>query len=243
MNLVISQPRYLPALNYLQRLHSSDTFVILDSVQRQARGWENRNKIILNGQERWLTIPITSSTRARIDQTHISGANWILEHTELISQAYSKAPYFDRDIIELYYCGVEPLLKNNDTDFSRIIIKLIYNCCKIFDFIPNIKISSQLNELDSAIGAEKLLKICNQLDAKTYISGPNGRQYGIEKVFSKSRIKVKYHYFLHPIYKQINRNDFLPYMCFFDVLFTIGLKATKDLISAPLILENYDRSL
>lgn len=236
MNLVISQPRYLPALNYLQRLHSADTFVILDSVQRQARGWENRNKIIDNGQERWLTIPISSSTRARIDQTHISGANWISEHTELISQAYRKAPFFDRDLIEFYYSGVMPLLNNNCTSFSQIIIKLILNCCEIFDFVPNIKISSQLTDLDSVIGVEKLLKICNHLNATTYISGPNGKQYDIEKAFDGSKVNVKYHAFEHPIYKQINRDSFSPYMCFFDILFSIGVSATKDLISTPLVL-------
>lgn len=236
MNVVISQPRYLPALNYLQRLYSADTFVILDSVQRQARGWENRNKIIVNGQERWLTIPISSSTRARIDQTYISGANWLFEHEELILQAYSKAPYFDRALVDLYYSGVAKLLEDNEIGFSQVILKLIHNCCKIFDFIPNIKISSKLTDLEAAIGAEKLSRICSKLNATTYISGPNGKQYNIDKVFAGLKINVKYHMFEHPIYKQMNRDSFLPYMCFFDVLFSIGLNATKDLISTPLVL-------
>jgi hypothetical protein len=238
MNVVISQPRYLPALNYLQRLYSADTFVILDSVQRQARGWENRNKVIANGQERWLTIPISSSTRARIDQTYISGATWLFEHEELITQAYSKAPYFDRALVKLYYNGVAKSLENNDIGFRQIILKLLYNCCEIFDFAPNIKISSELTNLDTEVGVEKLSKICNVLNATTYISGPNGKQYDIENAFAESKINVKYHIFEHPIYKQMNRDGFSPYMCFFDVLFSIGLDATKDLISTPWVLRD-----
>lgn len=59
--LVISQPRYLPVISYLQRLYFADIFVFLDNVQRQPRGVENRNKIIVNGKEKWLSIPVKSS--------------------------------------------------------------------------------------------------------------------------------------------------------------------------------------
>ena len=62
---VISQPRYLPALNYLQRLYFADIFVIFDVVQREVRGFENRNKLLLP-KPKWLTIPVSSSGREKI---------------------------------------------------------------------------------------------------------------------------------------------------------------------------------
>jgi hypothetical protein len=58
MKIVISQPRYLPTLNYLIRLYFSDCFVLLDNVQRQARGYENRNKLLMPSAK-WLSISIS----------------------------------------------------------------------------------------------------------------------------------------------------------------------------------------
>ena len=36
MRIMISQPRYLPTINYLRRILSSDLFIILDNVQGKA---------------------------------------------------------------------------------------------------------------------------------------------------------------------------------------------------------------
>ena len=65
MKIAISQPRYLPALNYLQRIVVSDKFVLLDDVQHQSRAFEHRNKVRDAKKSRWLSIPIDRSATSR----------------------------------------------------------------------------------------------------------------------------------------------------------------------------------
>jgi len=235
--VVISQPRYLPALNYLQRLKCADIFVFLDNVQIQRRGWENRNRILLNGKERWLTIPISSGSRCLIKYSIIAGIEWIEEHKRLLKQAYFKSPYFSEEIIEKYYEGIYEVIESTNFNYRDVLIKLVLNACEIFSFRPRIELSSNLVD-DDIKGPMKLFEVCKKLDASIYVSGPNGKNYGVEEVFKGSGIVVKYHYFNYPVYKQFNSRNFIPWLSFFDSLFNLGLDKVKEIVYSPWRLED-----
>jgi len=238
MIVVISQPRYLPALNYLNRLRNANIFVFLDNVQIQRRGYENRNKILLNGEEKWLTIPISSSSRALIKDSRIAGTDWIAEHKRLIKTAYLKAPFFSEEIVETYYEGIYEIIKNSNYNYRDVLIKFVYNACKIFSFEPKIELASNLiNEDEYEKGPINLVKICKKISASIYISGPNGKLYGVEEAFINSGINVKYHCFDYPFYKQFNSMVFIPWLSFFDPLFNLGLDKVSELIFTQWRLE------
>ncbi len=235
--VVISQPRYLPALNFLQRLKHADIFVFLDNVQIQRRGFENRNKILLNGKEKWLTIPISSGSRRLIKDSVIAGIDWVDKHKRLLKEAYSKSPYFSEEIIERYYDGVYEVLESTNFNYRDVLIKLVLNACDIFSFKPKIELASNLVN-DNLKGPFKLLEICRRLEANIYVSGPNGKKYGVGEAFKGSGIIVKYHNFKYPIYKQFNSENFIPWLSFFDALFNLGLDKVREIIYHPWELEN-----
>jgi hypothetical protein len=236
--VVISQPRYLPVIPYLQRIHNSDIFVFLDNVQRQARGWENRNKILINCYEKWLTIPVSSSSREKINKAKISGTEWIEKHKKTIYFTYKKAPYFDAKILEDYYSGIEEVLKKTNFSYRDTLIQFIKNLCQIFDMKCNFELASELVG-DGLKGNENLLRICEKVGADIYVSGANGRVYGVKEYFEKrSKIKVKFHIPSPIVYKHFNCKEFRPNMCFFDVVFNIGYKETKKLIHQKWKLED-----
>ena len=45
MILAAHQLHYLPWLRYFHKIASVDTFVVLDNIQFNKNGWQNRNKI------------------------------------------------------------------------------------------------------------------------------------------------------------------------------------------------------
>ena len=47
MKISAHQPAYLPWAGYLQRIHMSDVFVLLDEVQFEKNSFTNRNQIKL----------------------------------------------------------------------------------------------------------------------------------------------------------------------------------------------------
>lgn len=104
MKGMISQPRYLPTFNYLQRIYQSEIFVILDDVQHQRRCVEHRNKIINNAKEFWLSIPIERKKTSRpLIQDMIIQSDFIDEHHLIIKQAYSKCRYYEDDLFKKIY--------------------------------------------------------------------------------------------------------------------------------------------
>ena len=230
--IVISQPRYLPAITYVQRLKFADTFVLLDSVQRQARGWENRNQILMAGKPRWLSIPIKSSSREVICKTELSNFDWIDQHKQQIIQSYQYCKYFDIGVVEDYFS-----IDMGSNCFVDVVEQMLINIGRICEFSPNIKRSSRLlNSNDKFYGPELLLEICKKLDDDVYVSGPNGIDYGVDDSFLGTGIVVKYHQFDIREYQQVNNGVFIPYMAFLDYLFNEGLDNLKQLISNKPVL-------
>ncbi len=238
MKIIISQPRYLPVLSYINRLHFADSFILLDNVQRQARGWENRNQLLLNGEPRWITIPVSSSTRALISDSVITGTNWIGEHKSIIHQCYKNSPHFSNDLIEEYYQDVERILVESNFSYTATLGKLITNLCSVFGFTPKIKNASAFMDerINNATGVAKLVAISKEVKTDVYVSGANGKSYGVEEAFLGSGIEVKFHNFALNEYVQGSNGGFTANMGFFDALFFAGYDWTKKEITKPPVL-------
>ena len=56
MILTAHQPCYLPWIGLFNKIGLSDTFCLFDIVQYQKKDFNNRNKIILNNNAKWLTV-------------------------------------------------------------------------------------------------------------------------------------------------------------------------------------------
>lgn len=237
MKVVISQPRYLPVISYLQRLYHADVFVFLDNVQIQRRGVENRNRILVNGKVKWLTIPVASSRLEKICSAKIHGLDWIEEHSRKLVEAYKKHPFFNNAYVNAYYKGVEDILKKTNFSYAETLIRLVLNACEMFGFKPNFVRASELN-IPEARGVENLYNIAKAVGAKVYISGGNGRQYGVKEYFESRDIKVKFHDPEIEVYPQYGSQEFVPFLCFFDTLFNIGHDGTIAMINRNWVLKD-----
>lgn len=232
----ISQPRYLPFLGYLQRLHHADVFVFLDNVQRQYRGFENRNKILVGSQTKWISIPISSSRLAMISSSLVDGCVWVEEHKRKIIEAYKKHPFFDNFYVDEYYKNLLKTLNEKEFSYSEALIKLINNVAGIFELNVNTVRASQLS-IPSAKGVENLFNICENVGASVYISGSNGRSYGVKEYFENRGKKVLFHDAkAHPYPQFGNSGDFIPFLCFFDPLYNLGYSEVRSFILQPLEL-------
>ena len=70
------------------------------------------------------------------------------------------------------------------------------------------------------------MNLCRELGAKTYLSGPLGRNYLREDIFQSSGIAVRYDDYRHPMYPQAHPG-FEPYMAALDLLFNAGPASLK----------------
>ena len=58
MILAIMQPYFLPYIGYWQLLNAADKFVVYDDIEYTKKGWINRNRILVNGKDSLLSIPL-----------------------------------------------------------------------------------------------------------------------------------------------------------------------------------------
>jgi len=149
MKAVILQPFYLPWAGYFGMIEAADIFVFADNVQFSEKSWQCRNKIKINNNSKWLTVPVNKNFGQKINEVNINNSityknrhkilNWKEKHWELISLAYSKAPHFEdykKDIHEIYNHEWDLLC-----DLDIHIIKKISNSLKLkTKFIKNLKL-------------------------------------------------------------------------------------------------------
>jgi hypothetical protein len=56
------QPYFLPSIGYFQLMSVVDKFVLLDDVNFINGGWINRNRIAVNGEPYWMTLPLIKAS-------------------------------------------------------------------------------------------------------------------------------------------------------------------------------------
>lgn len=215
MIVSVHQPQYMPWLGYFEKIARSDRFVILDTVQYKKNEFQNRNKIKTAQGWQWLTVPVGYKFPMAINEVPINNnINWRNKHLQAVLSNYSKAPFFSD-----YRQGLESLFAqewNIIADVNRASVDFLVQALGIDTPIDN------ANEWElSEDPTGRLVDICKQLNADTYLSGAGGREYLDEVQFENAGIKIEFQDYTHPTYEQ-RFGDFEPYMAAIDLLFNCG---------------------
>ncbi|PWG04260.1 WbqC family protein [Polaribacter aquimarinus] len=219
--IAISQSNYIPWKGYFDLIKSVDEFVIYDEMQYTKNDWRNRNMIkTINGVE-WITIPIKHSGHfgQKINETKTTNVLWKKKHWKTLKQNYSKAPFFNQ-----YSTFIEALyLNNTEVNLSMINYSFINVICKILEIDTKITFSKDLNLVGNK--SEKIINICKQLNAKSYISGPAAKNYIDKELFKKEKIDLKWmDYSKYKPYHQLH-GSFNHNVTILDLIFNEGENA------------------
>jgi hypothetical protein len=212
MRITAHQPLYLPWLGFFDKISDADILVILDSVQFSRTDFIHRNKILINGNAHWLTIPIeNSSSRAPIKDVRIEGSTWKMNHLESTRRNYIRAPHFD-DLNQL----LEGTLMQINSDFL-----IDYTMPLLSNIIDYLGIETKVILLsDLGIESNKsrlILDICNSMKADEYIAGSQGLNYLELETFESNRVKVLMQEYKHPVYRQ-NSDIFIDNLSVIDLI-------------------------
>lgn len=228
MKLGIMQPYFLPYIGYFQLLNAVDKYVIYDNIQYTKKGWINRNRILQNGKDLMITIPLEKdSDYLDIKDRYLSVGFDKKKLLNQIRESYRKAPYFDM-LMPL----IERIVNYDDTNLFHYIDNSIREICKYLDIKTEIIISSTLDIDHSLKGQDKVIAICKELKATDYYNAIGGQELYSPEEFKKENINL---YFIssNPIeYKQF-ANEFVPWLSILDVMMFNSLENIHK------ILDNY----
>ena len=224
MTVAIHQPNFLPWIGYFHKIRAVCKFVFLDDVQlARGKSFSSRTRILINGKESWLTIPILAkSDMPLIKDVKVNGNNkWKRKHLKTLELNYKKANFIN-DVFPI----IEEVYKT-DSDYL-----VDYNIPLIIEFTKYLRLevefirSSELLPKSKKSGLGKIIEINKFLYADSYLSGSGGgsKRYINEERFKKENIKLVWQEFNHPVYPQLSV-DFVPNLSIIDLLFNCGSKS------------------
>lgn len=218
MILAAHQSHYLPWLGYLDKMDRSDIFVVLDDVQYEKNGWQNRNRIRTAKGWQWLTVPVHAHLLDPLNDVQIVATeSWQKDHKKSLELNYQKASHFSflwKNLKEIYEKEWQSLVALNDA-----CLKILLGTAGIEG--KKIVYSSTLGISSRETG--RLVDLCKHFKADTYLSGDGARDYLNLSLFQEAGIAVQFQHFSHPVYLQGGKTEaFLEGLSSVDLLFHHG---------------------
>jgi len=216
MIVSIHQTQYIPWIPYFSKINQSDLFVLLNDVQYQKNGLQNRNYILTQNGTTRLTLSVKGRFGDKINQMLLNDNRELAKHWKTIELAYGKAPYFYE---------LQPVLGNlfNTKYFlmEEFCSDLILCICDYIGIRTKI-IKSSLIEKNGE-KSDLVLSICKKLNASTYISGSGGMDYLNQQSFTDSDIALKLLEYKFVQYCQVNnKSEFVKELSVLDLIFNVG---------------------
>jgi hypothetical protein len=220
--IAITQSNYIPWKGYFDMIACVDEFVLYDDMQFTRRDWRNRNLIKTDQGLHWLTIPVQSKRHyfEAIKNIRVSDQIWAEKHWKTIRFNYARAPHFDEygpQIASLYQAAAQEEM------LSRINHLFLLGLCRLLRITTPLKWSTDY-EVESGKN-ERLISICRQSGAASYLSGPAAREYLDESAFRTAGVRVDWmEYSWYPVYAQ-RFGAYVHGVSVLDVIFNCGEKA------------------
>lgn len=215
MKIAIMQPYFLPYIGYFQLVNAVDRFVVYDNIQYTKKGWITRNRILLNGRETMISLPVKKASDYLDIVDRELGDSWQAEKIKLlnrISSAYCKAPEFDK-----VYRLVQDIVECDD----RNLFDFIHNSLRLVFAYLNIQtpivISSSLDVDVELKGQDRVIATCKILDAKQYLNPVGGLELYSRKEFEANGIDLGFLRTGDLRYSQ-PIDKFIPFLSILDVL-------------------------
>jgi len=229
MKLGIMQPYFLPYIGYFQLLNAVDKYVIYDNIQYTKKGWFNRNRILQNGKDLLITIPLEKdSDYLDVQQRLVSNAFDRKKVLNQIRELYRKAPYFGK-VMPL----IEDVVNFEDNNLFNYIYNSVKTVCCYLDINTEIIISSTVNIDHSLKGEDKVIALCKHIGATDYYNSIGGRDLYTKENFERENIKIHFLSSNDTGYKQFN-NEFVSCLSILDVMMFNSTDEIKKM------LENYE---
>ena len=232
MKLGIMQPYFFPYLGYWQLLKTVDRFVVLDDVNYINRGWINRNRILINAEPSYITIPLRKvSQNMRICDLLIHEESpWRNKILRSIEHAYRRAPFFD-SVFPL----LEIIISNPVENLADYLLWQLQKVSSLLDIETDIVPTSRLYKNEDLSGERRIIDINIKESADNYLNLESGQSLYNAEAFSDASIRLEFiKYNAVPYFQRYP--GFVSHLSIIDVLMELGPeKAASKLAEHELI--------
>jgi hypothetical protein len=229
MAIAIMQPYIFPYIGYFQMVEAVETFVFYDDVHFIKKGWINKNRILLGGQDYTFTVPCIkiSQNKLILETQVVPQSPEIQKIIGQIEQAYRKAPHFDA-----VFPMIQKVLQSEVEHIGQLAAQSVQEVCRFLGverkwLVSSIH-SSQTKGMDKA---DRLIQITKDLGYTEYINAPGGRELYTKEYFASHGVNLS---FISPAgqlqYEQGKAKNFVPWLSIIDVLMYCSIDQTRSMM-------------
>ncbi len=223
--VAIHQPNYLPWIGYFQKIAASDVFIFLNDVQFPKNGFCNRVKVLGDGRERWLTVPVSKRFGDTIDQTRPATGDWPERHLDALKNYYRKSSHYHAAwprLVEIF-AGIP---NSSLADSNQYLIEAM---CSELGLKCRFLKSSEI-PVEAKTGDDRLIALVASVALEaTYLSGTGARNYQNEDKFTAAGLGIRYNDQPHPNYEQ-DQDQFVAGLSIIDAVLHLGWQEAAELL-------------
>lgn len=196
--VAIMQPCFLPYINYFQLMNEVDKFIILDNVQFSKQSWQQRNKVQINGVDKWLTVPVKQKLGQLINEVQINNCDAMYKMQNFIQDKFRYG---------MLYTQTMSLFELNYTNINKLKI--------ILGIDTELLIASGLGQTD-------IVTLTDMVGGTEYISTGGSRVYfddELENRFLNKGITIKFNDYEpdYSIIQYMHDTDYLKQRGFYEI--------------------------
>ena len=215
MSLAVVQPYFFPYVGYFQLINAVQNFVFYDDVNFVKKGWINRNRILINGSDSLITVPLIKPSQNKIIneiETKID-SYWIDSFKKKIELSYKKAPYF-KDVVEI----IDHVFSKQNTFISDLAINSTLEIVNylMLDCIFS-RSSVDFSESKGLDRTKRLVEITKLSMCDQYINPIGGQKLYSKSEFESQGVTLNFIQTKLTPYKQFDV-DFVAGLSILDVL-------------------------
>lgn len=228
MKLAIMQPYFFPYIGYWQLLSCVDKFVIYDDVNYIKKGWINRNRILVNGEAAFTTLPLAGASQ-NLKINEISVKFDVAARRKLVKTIefnYKKSPFYS-EMFPLF----EKILMDETKNLSEYLYRHITQIAELLQIDTEIVKTSSVYGNSNLTGQQRILDICKKEHASVYINPIGGIELYDAPRFNDEKITLFFLKTIPEVYDQ-RANDFVPYLSIIDILMETGVAGVKSMLSS-----------
>lgn len=193
LRCAIHQPNFLPRLKTIEKLYSSDVWVVLDNVQFTRRDYQHRCQVApfeAPAASRWVSLPVhrPHGRASLIDELAVIDPPATLGRAYgILRDCYRRSPCWQQTNAELATLFEKLAMTDSVTEIG--VASSLW-LLRSLGWRGSVRYSSELNARPGR--SLRLAELCQLVGADQYLCGSGGAGYLDESVFAQRSIQVRY---------------------------------------------------
>jgi hypothetical protein len=209
-------------------MNAVDEFVAYDNIEFTKKGWINRNRILVNGKDSFITIPLKKDSDYLSIRDRYIAEIWSSEKKKIMNriiESYRKSPH-----INLVYPVIEKCILFEELNLFKYIFYSLNIVKEYLEIQTPLFISSTITINHELKAEKKVMAICKARNADTYVNPIGGLQLYIKDDFKNESIDLQFLKTNDFTYRQFN-NDFVPWLSIIDVMMFNSKEKIKEYLN------------